>query len=348
MPEPSLPNSYKSLARPRGELPGRCLLRVRFAAGMLATTTLFGLDSTASMSAIEPPLSRRSRVDGVVTFQVDAVLLEKIDEADEKALQRLRMDVEKAQTVGGEKAIDLAERALRRTEERIASKRHRVVVGRTAVVISSRPGNIGPTYKNWTQEPCAVLIEGGDKKVDQLNGGEFLTVTRIAPGIDHSGRGPGEAVQAMVNEPILNGFTHAYMAKAWKLSMRPDDWPVDVCETPWIAPSEKLTAEAKLEVTVLPEKFVYQFRDRVRYMLNIRNAGDKQIKSANIWFVFKDAAGAPVYVQRCWAIDDTFAIVEPRVKDLAPGAVFTIQTYATKSVDAQAKSIDVVVLSLTR
>jgi len=318
-------------------LPACLILAVVVVTSAFASTSPFGAEA-----------SERANDDGIAILQVDSILYEKLEDKDVKAVQQATDALKKAHESVDEKQVDAAERALKRLEDRLSAKRRRVVVGRVSEAQLSQNGLSGGTITTWRQVPCAVLFERGDKKVDQIKMGDFVSITRVDSKVNHSDRGPREMLQALVDEPILNGFTRAVVAKAWKVVEKPSKWPEDVCDTPWLAPSAALTAEAKLEVTVLPEKLVYEFRDCVQYVLKIRNGGDQPIKSANIWFVFRGASGEVVQVQRYWTNDQGLCIVEPRIKDLDVGGIYTIQTFATKVVDLQTKSIDVVVLSLSR
>ena len=278
-----------------------------------------------------------------IVLQVDQVLKSKLSVDQEKQIVIAQKKVDDAKRDGDAKSLEAAQKNLASKIKSIDSLRKIIIVGRMQVVLRGGK-NLTDTQK---QEPCALLVGKLDKKLELLRADDFIEITRIVAGKgDQPGRGPREELQALVNENILDPHTNAFVVSGWKKTTRPSNWLQYACETPWMMPSEALTKRASLLVDLDKQKWEYQFLDKVRFMLHIKNGGTETILSANICFVFLNSDNKPIYTQHYYTDSAGHTIVEPRIFNLKPGESQVIETYATKSISAQMSTISVAVMRL--
>jgi len=277
-----------------------------------------------------------------IVLQVDQVLKSKLTTDQEQQIEQARKKVTVARTDGDAKLLETAEKNLASKIKSIDFTRKVIIVGRMQVV--SRGANLPVTQ---AQEPCALLVGKSDKKIELLRADDFIEITRIVEGKgDQPGRGPREELQALVTENIIGPNTNAFFVSGWKKTTKPSNWPQYACETPWMMPSEALTKRASLVVDLDKQKWEYQFLDRVRFMLHIKNGGTETILSANICFVFLNSDNKPIFTQTYYTDSAGDTIVEPRIFNLKPGDSQVIETFATKSISAQMSTIGVSVMRL--
>lgn len=282
-----------------------------------------------------------------IVLQVDQVLKSKLNADQEQQIEKAQKKVADAKIDSNAKLLEAAEKNLASKIKTIDSSRKIVIVGRMQIISRSQPGGVGPISEWQSQEPCALLVGKSDKKIELLRADDFIEITRIVAGKgDQPGRGPRDELQSLVTENILDAFTNAFVVSGWMKTTKPKNWPIAACETPWMMPSETLTRQASLVVDLDNQKWEYQFRDKVRFMLHIKNGGTETILSANICFVFLNSDNKPIYTQHYYTNSAGDCIVEPRILNLKPGDSQVIETYATKSISAQMSKINVAVMRL--
>lgn len=282
-----------------------------------------------------------------IVLQVDQVLKSKLNADQEQQIEKAQKKVADARAEGDVKLMEAAEKNLASKIKSIDSSRKVVIVGRMQIVGRAQPGGVGPTLEWNQQEPCALLVGKSDKRIELLRAEDFIEITRIVAGKgDQPGRGPRDELQGLVSENILDSNTNAFVVSGWKKTTQPKNWPIHACETPWMMPSETLTKRASLIVDLDKQKWEYQFLDKVRFMLHIKNGGTETILSANICFVFLNSDNKPIFTQNYYTDSSGHSMAEPSILNLKPGDSQVIETYATKSISAQMSKINVAVMRL--